>query len=220
MARKQVEEFLFKFLKDLTNDDYNSKYYQAKLASMNDKQLSTYIQDLVDGKDKISVTVPNYGKAKLAVDNNLKLAKRLNHNFFKRLKIGNPFNDMVFTTPNEFMIVDMPGKRVSQRQEKKISVAKHNKSVDLLTKQPVGDSASRSLSLIETQILKALGLDSTVEEIIKIKAGDEGGYRAMLSLLNSQKGVTMDEIRKHVTGAGANKYLSALLKGQHIGNTI
>ena len=220
MARADAEAYLVKFLKDLTHDEYNSKVYQAKMASMSDKAFKQYLEDLVSGKDKISVTIPNYGKSKLDTKNNLKLAKQLNLNLFKSLKIGNPYTDMVFTTPNKYMIVDIPVRRVAQRQEDKISVAKHSKTTDLLTKQPVGDSASRSLSLVEAQILKSLGLDATVEELDKVRGGDEGAYSAMLSLLNSQDGVTLEELRKYATGVQSKKYVKALLQAQHIGNTL
>lgn len=220
MARKHVEDYLYKFLKDLTHDDYNSNYYKSKLASMSDKQLETYLKSLVAGEDKISITIHNFGKAKLTTENNLKLAKEMKVEIFKKMLVGNPYSEMVYETPNKFMIIDVPVRRVSQRQKKKISVAKDSNSVDMLTKQPSGDSASRSLSLIETQLLLAIGLPSTVKELGKVRGGDEGAYRAMLSLLNSQGGVKMSDLNQHSTGVSSKEYWSTLLKCQHIGSTL
>lgn len=221
MSRKSAEEYLYKFMKELTKDDSNTEYYKNLFATMDDKQFDDFVKSLETTGNLIPVYFPNFGKAKITVKNNIELAQKyFNHSFFKQLWIGPKDSDPKYLTPVKYMVVDLPVRRASQRLDHKIKVAENNKVIDTLSGQPTGASKGSRLSYPSAQVLSAQGLTHTLTELYKYRGGDTAGFSALNLMLNRYGVATQQNLANFSTGVESSKTLYSYLTGMHLKNNL
>ena len=117
-----------------------------------------------------------------------------------------------FETPIEYYVVDLNVRIPSQTVDKGIAVS-DSKGVNAMTGQV--NSASKMTSP-ETGLLYGLGLDKVLEEILKVRGGDEGLQKALSIMLSKTGNVSMDTISKFSSGVTSTESLDALFKSIHI----
>ena len=103
---------------------------------------------------------------------------------------------------------------------KKISIPKHNRTVDDFTGQPTGDSKGSKMTYPEIGVLDSLGLKNTLEELLVYRGGDTKGFAAMNSAINDTGAVNFEEIEDRRSGVESVKTLSVFLKSAHVGNNL
>jgi hypothetical protein len=218
--RQATEAFILKYIEKLMPGSDNTQLYQDLFASMDDEQFDQFIQALEKEETTLAVIAPNFGKVKLTVERNLALAQELGHNFFERLWIKPDDNSPAFLTPKEYLVMDLPLRRQAQVLVKKISIPEDNQSVDDLTGQPSGKSEAAKISYPETQVLAALNLDKTLNELLKYRGGDTQGFNAMNDSFARTGGASQEAIKHLAGGVKSTQTLHTILLAMHLSNTL
>jgi hypothetical protein len=218
--RQATEAFVLKYIEKLMPGSENTQLYRDLFASMDDEQFDQFIQALEKEETTLAVIAPNFGKVKLTVERNLALAQELGHNFFERLWIKPDDNSPAFLTPKEYLVMDLPLRRQAQVLVKKISIPEDNQSVDDLTGQPSGKSEAAKISYPETQVLAALNLDKTLNELLKYRGGDTQGFNAMNDSFSRTGGASQEAIKHLAGGVKSTQTLHTILLAMHLSNTL
>jgi len=219
--RKDTEEFILNYIAKVVTGDENISLYRDLFKSMTNEQFDKFMVDLRDKKTTLGVIIPNGSKTiKVSIENNLKLAKELNFDFFQHLQVSANGNIPAYTTPNKYMVMRLPIRRAAQLLSKKISIPEDSKSIDSLTGQVTGKSKASKLTLPEVQILLGLGLNDSIKELMKIRGGDLGASNAHDAMLYKQGYATQAEIEKYSTKVVSTKTLKSYLNGMHIRSTL
>ena len=210
---------LFKYVEKLLPKSENVKMYEETLGKLSDEEFDAYMGKLERGEEILFLVCPNVTHPRISLERNLKIAKELKHDFFQRLWLTDPHTGTTYLTPIPYLVVDLPLRRQAQRLDKKISIPKDNHHTDVLTGQATGPSKGASLSFPELQVLYAQGLDSTIEELIKFRGGDEQAYRAMNKILIDQGTVDLNSI-PNTSRVKSTETLSTFLKAAHLDNNL
>lgn len=218
--RKAAEEFILKYIGKILPTSENVAYYTEKFASMSDAQFDTMMDNIENHGFVLPLIAPNLSKDKLDTSRNIKIGEELGHTFFERLKLTDDASGVTYTTPLPYMIVDLPIRRQVQTLSKKMAVPENNNVRDELTDQATGPSKGSGLSFPETQVLVALGMDDLIEELIKVRGGDEAAFNKMNKDIIQTGESSLSDIRLLGTRAKATDTLSAILKGMHLDNNL
>lgn len=219
--RKQVEEYILKYIGKIVTGEENINLYKDLFKSMSDKEFDEFMHKLKDKQITLSIIVPNgYKNTKVSVENNFKVAKEIGYDFFQRIKVTGDSDIPDYITPNKYLVYKLPIKRAAQLLSKKISIPESDKKIDTLSGQVTGESKSSKLTLPELQILIGLGLKDSVKELMKIRGGDLGSTNAMTAMLYKQGMATQQNIEQYSTGVVSTKSLKAYLNSMHIRNTL
>tara|TARA_B100000767_G_C19634251_1_gene479675 strand:- start:231 stop:902 length:672 start_codon:yes stop_codon:yes gene_type:complete len=215
-ARKQATAMAVSYIEKILPKSGNSEQLQNRLEGMSDKQFGVFMKDLQDGVTTLQIKAPNLAKSKLSVSRNIKLGKELGYEFFQHLNLKDPATGQQYTTPHKYLILSLPFRRQAQHLVKKMSVPADNESRDDLTGQPTGKSKGSSLSNPEMQVLYAQGLDKTIEELIKVRGGNEAAYTAMNKAAHETGGFSLEQVSKAGGNVKATDSLAAFMKGMMI----
>lgn len=218
--RKETESFILKYIEKICPGGENAKIYIDLFADMDDQEFEKFILDLEQGKGKLAIISPNFGKSKLNTQRNLNLAKELGFSFFQRLIIEGTGETPTYLTPIPYMVLDLPLRRQAQVLIKKISIPENNKTIDDFTGQPTGKSKGSRISYPETQVMAAMGLDSCLVEMLKYRGGDAGGFNAMNKMISKSGGVSLKGIEPYATGVTSTRTMKTYLTAIHLDNTL
>lgn len=216
--RAAVEARIYQTLNDMDPSGENADRFKAMFAKMSHAEFTTWMEELRDGKRQIVLYAPNM-KKNLRVQNLLKAAKRLNVKLFEKIKIWDPVGKRYFTTPNEYLILPLPVRRLKQYLDDKISVPESDKKLDLFTGQVVKPDKGSSVSMTEMQTMVSKGLLNTVTELMTIRGGNPTAYAAFTSSLEETGSSSLGEIdpaHRVRSAEVASVYLTAM----HIDNTL
>lgn len=218
--RKEIQDYIISFIKDMTKDENNVKLYIDLFSKMNDKEFDNFMRKLRDKEITLSVIVPNTLKHNITVENNFRLAKRLGFEFFQNITVtGNP--DMPdYITPNKYVVLKLPLKRAAQLLAKKASIPDDNKSIDTLSGQVTGSSKASKITLPEQQILIGNNCKDSIIELVKSRGGDLGEAYAMDTLLYRDGMVRQETLRQYSSKVVSTKTFKAFLLGMHIKSTL
>jgi len=219
--RKLAEEFILTFLKELEPTGYNvDKYKNVIFKNMSDKDFHEYMVGLRDGTKHLVVFKPMFEAKGITVENNIKVAKKYGLSFFEKIKVSGSENKPDYTTPIEYLVIDLPYRRQSQTLDKKISLPDDNKVIDELSYQPTGSSKGAKVSYPELQVLIGMGLDNTISELIHYRGGDRGGFNAYNSMMLRYGSANLKTLSNYSTGVESTKTLKTYLVSLHVNNNI
>lgn len=219
--RKAAEDFILKYIgKLVVGGTANVELYKTFFASLSDKEFGEFMKGIQEGSKRLSIIVPNFAKERMTVENNLALAKELGHEFFERIWMVSEQTGRPYLTPIRYLVVDLPLRRQAQLLKKKISIPEHNRSIDEFSGQPTGDSKGSKISYPETQILAALDLDKTLEELLKVRGGDLAAFNASNKQINRTGGFSLDAIKPESGEVTATTTLRTLLTSMHLSTTL
>lgn len=214
--RKKAEEFILQFCKDIEPTGYNVEQYKKIFADMSDKEFDDYMVGLRDKTKFLVLFKPMYKAKGLTTENNLKVATKYGLEFFERLQFTGNENEPDTVTSIKYLVIDLPYRRQSQTLEKKISLPDNNRIIDQSTYQPTGASKGAKVSFPELQVLIGMGLDNSVNELIKFRGGDRGGFSAYNSMMLRYGSVNLRTLNNYATGVESTKTLKSYLLGMHI----
>jgi hypothetical protein len=217
--RTAATEEILKFIDMILPGSDNVAIYTELLGKLTDSEFEAYMRKLEIEEECLSIVSANQQKPRLSLQRNLEVAKKLGHSFFERLWLTDPHTGTTYLTPIPYMVIDLPLRRQAQRLEKKVSIPHDNFHTDVMTGQATGPSKGASLSFPELQVLYAQGLESTIEELIKFRGGDEEAYRAMNKAIVNQGSVYLDTVRGN-SRVKSTETLSAFLKAAHLDNNL
>ena len=218
MARKDVENFIYKMMDRLTGTPRNKEMYMTLFGNMSDKKFDTWIKNVHSGKSRLSVTIPNNAKETADVATITKMAKEIGYDMFDYIIYDK--GDEIRQSPVKACILDVPCRRMAQLVDKNISVTTNDSSTDKITGQAVGGSAAASLSAVETDVLISSGVKDGAREMMKSRGGDVGAYKAFKSIMLASGEVNLSEAERYSTGVSSLKTMSIYLKCKMIGNNL
>jgi hypothetical protein len=218
--RQAAQALLYKTIDQFMPGSPNLALYKKKFDAMSDADFDTFIQDLKVGKQRLVLVVPNGSKYRLDIAKNIEIAKSLGAQTFQQVWIPPTKGARKYLTPNPYMILYIPVRRQAQLLSKKISLAEDNKHTDAMTGQPTGASKAAQISWPELKTLAAMGMQDTLVELLKYRGGDEGGFRAMNTMLVRQGSVSMKDIQAYATGVKSTQALDKYLKACHLNSTL
>lgn len=214
--RAKAEQFILKYIKKISPNSQNVTLYQDFFKTLTDEAFDVFMTNLKEGKQYLSLIEPNNSQSSLSVENNLAIAKELGHNFFEQLWIADKPNEPAYLTPVPYLVVDLPVRRASQLLTKKIKVPEHNKTVDLLTGQPTGESKGAKISYPELQVCAAMGLEESMTELMKYRGGDVRGNKAYNAMLSKFGTANLKTLSNYASGVESVKTLKTFLNAMHL----
>ncbi len=216
-AEKEILDALS--LLDPTGD--NTKLMKDNFSKMNDKQFDAYMQAIKEGKDYVSIVVPNMRKKRaITTDNTKKVAQKLGIQLEHQLWIVDPKTKLTYLTPIKYLVLHLPVRRQIQTLESKIAVAENNRKIDDMTDQVTRESGKSSISFPELLVLVASGQYRACEELLKVRGGDLAALNMSNTNIYSTGGFSLDAVASLGTRAKATETLSILLTAMHFDNNF
>lgn len=216
-AEKEILDALS--LLDPTGD--NTKLMKDNFSKMNDKQFDAYMQAIKEGKDYVSMVVPNMRKKRaITTDNTKKVAQKLGIQLEHQLWIVDPKTKLTYLTPIKYLVLHLPVRRQIQTLESKIAVAENNRKIDDMTDQVTRESGKSSISFPELLVLVASGQYRACEELLKVRGGDLAALNMSNTNIYSTGGFSLDAVASLGTRAKATETLSILLTAMHFDNNF
>jgi len=218
--RLKVEKFIFEFIQDIDPSGYNTEKYKIIFKNMTDKQFDEYMHKLQKEEAYLVLFKPPFKAEGITTENNLKIAKKYGLNFFEHLIYMNNKDLPDYKTPIKYMILEVPYRRQSQTLVKKASIPENNKIIDELTYQPTSESKGAKISYPELQVLIGMGLENTINELIRFRGGDRNGFNAYNAMFARYGSANLKTLEQYSSGVESTKTLKSFLLGMHISNTI
>lgn len=219
--RKAATEYILDNVNNLLPDGVNKDLYAEYLNGLTEKQFAAFMQELLEGKKILKLIVPNGNKVKLDIDRNLKLAKKLGHEFFEHLWLTDKATGEVYKTPKKYLILKLANRRQFQTLVNKMSVASSQSVVDQFTNQPAGSSSkTSSLSGPELNMMKAQGYEQCIVEFMKERGGDRKAFNAMNRVLFRDGAVSQDLLDSLNSRPKASTVFNVFLTTAHIDNNV
>lgn len=221
MARKDAEELILDWVSDIDKSGINTNRWKEKFKIMDDKQFAQFIDNLKNKRDYVSLIFPNYSGVKISTANNIAVAKKRGVKLFQKIWMVDPVTGRKFLSNEEYPVFHLPVRRQIQMVKSKLSYAKNNTKVDVLTGQPTSISAAGSISYPEILVLHSRGLDKVVEELTWARGGNERAFRAMNQIIRQQGSVSLAELERYSgDGVQSTKTLYSYLLAAHIKSDI
>ena len=218
--RAAAEKFILKWIHELAPKGDNATFYKERFDKMSDKDFEAFISRLESGEEFLVLIAPNFSNSGLSVERNFKIAKQLGHEFFQQLWIGKQGDQPAYLTPVKYLVVDLPVRRASQLLIKKIRTPEHNKTVDIITGQPTGDSKGAKISYPEVQNLAAMGLDNCVLELMKYRGGDLKGHNTLNAMISRYGNASQATLKNFSSGVESTRTLKTFLTSCHLRSTL
>lgn len=175
--RDEAEAFALSKVAKIDVSGENTRLLKEQFHAMNDKQFDEWIADCRKGIDFIPIVLPNLSGHGVTTENNIKVARELGIELLQRLWITDETTGRRFLSVEKYLLLPLPVTRQIQTLVDGFTVPDHNRSVDDLTDQPVGDSKGAGVSGPELLIMAASELDQVILECIKVRGGDAEAMR-------------------------------------------
>lgn len=219
--RKKVEDFILNFLKEVEPTLFNYNIYKELFSKMSDKDFHNYITEMKEGRRYLVLFKPAYEANGITVENNLKVAEKYGLSFFEHLIFTNFEDDTPsYKTPIKYLVIDLPVRRQSQNLVKKINIPENNKVIDELTFQPTGESKGAKISYPELQVLLGMGLEETLNELMRFRGGDKNGFNVYNRMFMRYGSANLRTLENYATGVESSKTLKSYLLAMHIKVTM
>lgn len=217
--RKAAEAEVLAWVKDVDTTGRTFGYYKERFSKMTDTQFEKWIGELEAERDYVCIISENMGEKGLTIENNLKVAEKRGVPIFERIWVTHPKTKKRYLTNIPYPIMLLQIKRQIETIENKRAIpSATSKKRDEMTGQLLG--AEMSLSLPETQILYAMGLDAVIVESLKYRGGDiEGGNEFDRRLLETGE-VSINSLLETETRVRSTDTLKVLLFGMHYDNNL
>lgn len=218
--REAATQFIIKEMTAILPDSPHTPIYEKQLRQLSDEDFAEFMDRLEKGTVNLNMIVANGAEAKLSVERNLDIAKRLGHEFFQHLILTDPQTGTVYRTPKKYLVIDLPLRRQIQLLTKKQSIPENNQHVDQLTDQPTGVSKGAKISFPELQILAAQQADASLRELTSYRGGDRRAYNYMTKLIIQEGGASQKAISALHTRVKSTSVLSSFFKAMHLDNNL
>lgn len=221
IKRSAAEKVILEAISLLDPTGENTQLMKDNFSKMNDKQFDAYIQAIKEGKDYVSMVVPNMRKKRaITTDNTKKVAQKLGIQLEHQLWMVDPKTKLEYLTPIKYLVLHLPVRRQIQTLESKIAVAENNRKIDDMTDQVTRESGKSSISFPELLVLVASGQYRACEELMKVRGGDLAALNMSNTNIYSTGGFSLDAVASLGSRAKATETLSILLTAMHFDNNF
>ncbi len=221
IKRSAAEKVILEAISLLDPTGENTQLMKDNFSKMNDKQFDAYMQAIKEGKDYVSMVVPNMRKKRaITTDNTKKVAQKLGIQLEHQLWMVDPKTKLEYLTPIKYLVLHLPVRRQIQTLESKIAVAENNRKIDDMTDQVTRESGKSSISFPELLVLVASGQYRACEELMKVRGGDLAALNMSNTNIYSTGGFSLDAVASLGSRAKATETLSILLTAMHFDNNF
>lgn len=219
-SRQEVTAFILKNLDALLPGNGDVPRYKAYLEGLSNAAFAEYIKALGTGEKYLTITAPNGAPISLNLERNLTLGEKLGIKFFQRLWVDGTEDRPAYRTLPEYLVVKLPVRIAAQRLQKKMSIPKSMRAINTLTGQPTGESKGASISFPELRVCSAMGMESSMVELMKYRGGDARGGAAYNASLMRTGHVNLDTMSHFASGVESTATLKTFLTAAHLNNTL
>lgn len=216
--KKKIITYLVEKLSLLEPEGTNAERYRALLEPMTNEEFGAFMEHLKNKEEQIHIYMPNL-KSLLKQENISNAAKSVGVALFEKLWLVDKSTGRKYLTPNEYLVVQLPVRRLSQFLLHKLAVPRSDKSIDYLTGQVTGDDQVSALSQVEIQSLFARGLTSTLTEFVKVRGGDINAYSNFKNQMEETGQASLQALESNTT-ARSVVITSVILKGMMLDNNL
>lgn len=212
MNRKKIENYIIGVMDKMDVSGENGDIYRKLFKSMNNNEFEDWISK-IGGEYHIAFTAPNVTK-KLDLEHFKKVAKELDVKTFERLVMVE--SGVRTLSPNEYNILKLVVRRSAQHATSKINLPKDNRTRNSLTGQVTNKSKAFGVSMPESLILAAYGLDDTLAEFTSIRGGDTKAMEQLDAMLLDRGEASIKELKPYMTKTRGFKTLTQYFRGMHL----
>ena len=191
--RDKFESSVYELMDSFDPTGKNSEYYKKLFSKMSATDFDNYVKALRDGKTQLSVQLPN-SISKITLDDVIKIAEKYKTPIFSKVKYHDIHTERLYTTKYPMLILDMPIRRLSQYLHHKISLPEGDSRINPISGQVISPDKGATLSMVETQVLVSKGLDTSILELIKMRAGDLSAYRSIKHTIEESGEVSLKDV--------------------------
>ena len=218
--REKALKFIYDNLEAILPGNIDVARHKRYFDSLSDKQLAEFFKDIQAGKKWLTLTAPNYWKSTLDLERNYKLADKLGLRLHKRIWMPASEGLPAYLSPIERLVCFQPFRIASQRVDKKKSIPKNRRHVNMLTGQATGASKGASFSFPEIRLAAAMGMEDSVVELIKYRGGDNRGGAALTASLLRTGRASMKALSYFASGVESSARLQTYLACMHLKTSI
>lgn len=219
-AREAVQEYISKAMAQVLPGNQNPEIYADFFGRLDDDQFDALMDRLEKDEESFPFYHPNFTGKNIDLEHLIGLIKQEGGAFMEQINMVDFETGQKFLTPIQYPILRLPLRIQQQKLQKKMSVPKDNKHVDDLTGQPTTESKGSAISYPEIQILYAMGLNKTMQELLKVRGGDEKAYRDYNNEIIATGGVNVGAIASQKTKVKSGKTVSAILNAMMLSNNM
>jgi len=212
---KKEEKFIIDLISDITKSEFNINLYKDMFKKMNDKDFTIFMEKLRDGSMLNIIIDTDISKNKISIENNLKIAKKLNKPLFQYLYTKMDKDSPLIKSKYKYFLQLLPFRRTKQTTDKGVRVSEDNKHFDIVTGQPSGVSTATKISNPEAQILVGMGLEKTTKELL-INRSDSAKSSIMVNSIKKYGMVNDSVVENYSEQTRTSKTLKAYLAGMHL----
>lgn len=214
--RKTAIALISEALLGIDPTGFNLKFYQDNHFKLPDKQFEAWMRRLEGKTESVIIYAPPESGVVLDYDRNLAFAEKKGIPIIERLWYEEEGDIPTHLTPVEYTVLPTICRRQAQRLVKKASIPANMKRLNPLTGQPTGASQAAKMSLPESQLLAASGLEHSLVEVLGPRAGDSGAGAALTGMLVKTGQASLKALRAFSTGVDASKYMKSIFTAAQI----
>lgn len=218
--RKKAEASILADLQAISPGCADVELYKTYFTSLSDKDFEGFMERLKSGKQWLTITVPNGAKNNLDFQRNVLLGDKWGHDFWQQIWFPADGDIPRYLSPNKYMVLKVPVRVASQRIAKKMSIPKHQRSINTITGQPTGNSKGAGFSAPELRLCVAMGLNKSSVELMKYRGGDLRGWAALNASLNRFGGARQDQLEHFASGVVSTATLKTYFTCAHLSSTL
>lgn len=219
-ARQAVEQYISTAMAQVLPGNKNPEIYADFFARLDDDQFEALLDRMEKDGESFPFYHPNFTGKNIDLEHLIGLITKEGGAFMEQIHMVDFETGQKFLTPIQYPILRLPLRIQQQKLQKKMSVPKDNKHVDDLTGQPTTESKGSAISYPEIQILYAMGLNKTMQELLKVRGGDEKAYREYNNEIIATGGVNIESIVSQKTKVKSSKTVGSIMTAMMLTNNM
>lgn len=213
-----VEREILKTIALMDPSGYNTKIYKKQFSEMSDVAFDHFMKQIRDKQRVLVLYAPNL-VVTLTMRDLLAAAHSLKLELFERIRMFDSVTKRYYLTPQKYLILKLPVRRLKQYLMDKLSVPDGDKTIDLMTGQVIRPDKGSAISLPEAQTMDSKGLSHSLTELFNIRGGNPQAYAVFKASLEETGQATLGEI-EWSGGVRSAKVAEVLLYSMHLKNNL
>ena len=192
--RAKMEAAALKTIGRMDPSGYNTNYYKTQIfGKMSDHMFADWIESIRRGESVIFMYCPNM-KVNLKPKDILAAADEIGLPMFEQVKLWDSATGRYYTTPQKYLILRVPVRRLKQYLMDKISIPDSDRRINPTTGQVTKPDKGSSLSMVQAQTLDSKGFTNCLIELTNARGGDPRAYAGMVASLKETGSVSLSEL--------------------------
>lgn len=217
--RQKVQTLILETIKLLDPSGYNTSVYVEFFGSLNDTEFDKWMHVLKENQHgKLTLLVPPL-KVVLSTEAALAAAKYLKLELFERIKLWDPVGKRYCITPEKYLVLRLPVRRLKQYIQSGLSVPDSDRRLNPLTDQVVKPDKGSAISFPQAQMIAEKGLTTTLHELMTIRGGDIEAYSKMRAEIE-EGGDSDSSVMQGTQGVKSVKTLRNFFNAMHLDTNL